>query len=410
MRVIFSTACLISMSTVALASGGTSSGGGNTITNRNNPWFLENTKEVRYCIEMDEANFGVSESVAAEAIQNSIAYWKKSFAIADNNGYEEGQLEPYGQLRVATQRFVKTDCNENTDLRFQLGILSPDQIEAIGEPREFVGLAFRTEYDPKELKGKGLIYIAPQSGPLRPTSTYFAEKTWETCEGCALREVLKHELGHVFGLQHSNYGDLDLMDERMPAMFTHNEVLPEIEREAAYIVKHLEKPYFHFEIDSFLFATLDEEAQKIFGLTSNEKILKIVRGNPDNEDDFRFLAGSSQQLPLKEIGKICSEHGRMNSIQVSSSSEYAVVLYYTDEQRVFSRLPDPENEGLGQLSGYEKQTEYEMSAGYCSNDGQIRIPVLLRLDGNGPRLGTVVDGIIDTDFLRDDWRLRNQSK
>ena len=58
------------------AGGATSSGGGNSFHNSDNPWFLENTEIVPYCIQIDEANFGVSLEFAKAKIEGALTYWK----------------------------------------------------------------------------------------------------------------------------------------------------------------------------------------------------------------------------------------------------------------------------------------------------------------------------------------------
>lgn len=54
------------MSCTALA--GMDSGGGMIVKDSKNPWFLNNTDQVSYCIERDERHFPISEVISTEQI------------------------------------------------------------------------------------------------------------------------------------------------------------------------------------------------------------------------------------------------------------------------------------------------------------------------------------------------------
>ena len=98
-----------------------------------------------------------------------------------------------------------------------------------GQPQQFVGITVRTEYDEGTRKGRGFVYIAPESGPLRFEGTDTIRYPWSLrdspvwARGFGLfHKVLTHELGHVFGVAHRPSPSREfvywysIMDERFP--------------------------------------------------------------------------------------------------------------------------------------------------------------------------------------------------
>jgi len=172
--------------------GGESSGGGQLVRDANNPWFVINTKTVSYCVEFDSQNFSKLTWAPEKLIEKAVSFWKAEFEANKPNGQEE--------TGVASQKFVQEQCQDSTDVRFQFGVLHPNQKQYFKDPIQFVSSAVRTSYDPITLKGKGFVYISPDSGPLRFQSEKPDQKTWEIGNSGAVYKILKHELGHVFGI------------------------------------------------------------------------------------------------------------------------------------------------------------------------------------------------------------------
>ena len=183
-----------------------SSGGGELIKDLHNPWFIQNTKKVTYCIVRDDAHFKLNdeEGFPIEAlVEKAFKFWKDEFKTSYN---------PLGDakdgVKVATQDFVKLNCDQNPDINFQFGHLSTSQLDEMKkmalDPRGFVSLAVRTDYDQVNLKAKGFIYLAADSGPLRPNTDDMLDHPWAEGSGSFIYKILVHELGHVFGLQHQN--------------------------------------------------------------------------------------------------------------------------------------------------------------------------------------------------------------
>jgi len=181
-----------------LHAGNSSAGGGVISKYANNPWFLNaNTTKIKYCIKSDI--FPYSDAELDHFVQKGFAFWQAQIAGGDS------------QARIGAQTFVAS-CDGDVDIQFQFGFLTPEQKQAIPDYRDFLSFANRTAYDKVTLRGKGYIYVAPETGPDRPDADYILPNQWTFCQGCVLEESIKHELGHVFGVPH--YGDkFDLMGE-----------------------------------------------------------------------------------------------------------------------------------------------------------------------------------------------------
>lgn len=183
--------------------GAESSGGGLLLHDRTNPWWVQNTTEVRYCVDIDEASFSLDRATAESSIAKAFGYWKKQFSAAISGEPNNGMLEkPNNRVQVATQNFVQSPCDDSVDLRFQLGRLLPQQETALGDSSSIVGITVRTSYDRQNIRGKGYIYIAADIGPKRHPEFSKDFNPWDFAEGRFFYATVVHELGHVFGLPH----------------------------------------------------------------------------------------------------------------------------------------------------------------------------------------------------------------
>lgn len=186
---------------IAGASGGMDSGGGGLVQDSQNPWFVQNTKTVRYCLLYDFNRFRQSADVTERAVRRAFQFWQKEFSDSQS-------IFPV-RIEVATQNFVQVECNDakdpNVDIAFQFGFLTYEQMQKfdLTKINRLAGFSMRTSYNPAVLKGKGYIYIAPDSGPFKFGGQQTVPQPWNVNDGALLYWTLVHELGHVFGVQHS---------------------------------------------------------------------------------------------------------------------------------------------------------------------------------------------------------------
>lgn len=175
--------------------GGWVVGGGQIQNDSNNPWFLNNNKNVSYCIQVDETNFSLKKPQLETIVARALKFWTRQFA-------ESYYADP--DFPVGRQVFSYEDCTSSTDLRFQFGVLSLDQIQNLSGIDKKIAMAVRTDYDQVQLRGKGFIYLVPERGPLALEPGLMWPTSWSKFDGWTTQLTVMHELGHVFGLSHSD--------------------------------------------------------------------------------------------------------------------------------------------------------------------------------------------------------------
>ncbi len=396
----FLVSSLLSLSTGLAYGGNGSSGGGNIYGNQLNPWFLSNTKSVTYCLEVAPGFSDISEEKLASMVDEAFGYWARTFSGTTPYEYigEVSGLD----LRLATQTFVRdAACSSTTDIKFQFGYLSEDQKVSWPNYRQLIAGAFRTSYDEVRLRGKGIIYIAPERGPLRPRSRTLHAKPWSYGTHNALRFTLTHEIGHVFGLQDDHYSSsFNLMSSRFVEKVTRIE---QVEAHEDREVKSIPSP---FGCNNDFEAELGYEVET--GTVGSGEVSKNSAGRPPLASDGRIPEGLAKILGLpkdyilrfKTIKKQMSitfegrEYAKINftpSVTGEIQSDEAISIYLTTKQAVFQGIAPESYDIAHEIYFSVRQTRasnvvLELSNGY-------QLPVFVNFDQRcWPEIGTVYEG------------------
>lgn len=183
--------------------GGWVFGGGDQVGDKYNPWFLYSDKKIKFCISIDKKTFSADEGVVQKLVERSLEYWRSDFERLNKlTSINQNITE---NIKPAIQGFELASCATQPELRFLFGSgsLSIEEKSFLSN-FEFVSSSVRTAYDSKKLVGRGFVYIPSdiaEKSFLKPDQV---SRPWQI-EGLLYR-VLVHEVGHVYGVQHSQLG------------------------------------------------------------------------------------------------------------------------------------------------------------------------------------------------------------
>lgn len=255
-----------------------SSGGGHLLTSRVNPWFVQNTKIVTYCIDIDHANFGTTEREADNAFTHAVSYWQREFQFADRaekiSGSSEDDSHPF---ELATQRFVKGSCTQDVDLVLLLGKLDEEKQAYLINPKKIVAETVVSSYDGQNLRAKGFIYVSPESGRLGLAFGDLQPGRWSAKSGKRLQMLFIHELGHLFGIKHTE--GLGIMGRHFPMLLVSNDFpFAHTKRIPSYFLGELKES--RNENISYIFPASDESAALTDFFKANFQVnyLKFEKG------------------------------------------------------------------------------------------------------------------------------------
>ena len=353
--------------------------GGEVNSNAQNPWFLENTKTLRYCIRIDEDHFGISGRQADAIIQRAIHYWKLEFDLAFP-----------GEFKLATQVFVRSECSEdlqdeNIDLHFQLGTLTAKQETFLAEPTKYVGAAVRTDYDEVNLRAKGFVYISPQTGRLALKQPGIVSLRWEIYNSKLLYYTLVHELGHVFGIPHRGRSWTNIMSVESPEL----SLLPSLAKFAGTTA--FESHFFAFkELQMLNFGSPKQLTKDFLGLSPVTSYLRL------HFVDQKFEVFESEN-PQGKVGVRRVGTGKVADEILARRVERIVAVRLSSKQNVFKVGPRYSSylEGPGILF-VTKSGVYR-----TIDDGVVR-NFIVELGPNSARIGTFFNGLPIVDVLHPD--------
>jgi hypothetical protein len=387
-----------------LASCGTSfagtvtSGGGRLFRYAQNPWWVENTKEVSYCIEIDSVNFDDLEVDEAKTmIEASLSSWKNVYDKLEDGGYEDGQLVPYGQLRLATQKFVYEPCSGQTDLRFQFGVISKDQKKNFVNIKDFVGAAVRTEYDLVNLSSKGFIYIAPLKGDNAPSTDDLEPAAWTLWNRSFLKISLDHEVGHIFGNQDNT--SEDLMDGRTLEALISKKMIAglKLAKISGKSVRRITTPEaLAIPMRNVQYKGCGDSGRLnpiwntvYFGIPNNVACSKITV----NPESYKIVIETAENASTPY-----SYYGEIKWNQTSGTGSFMARLDLPSQQKVFSKIPD----SYGSLLGEYADKETTFSGTFKSASG-MKKPVLVQFKSGNQ---VSVTGFEKNKFVEDLWTIQ----
>lgn len=196
--ILFLSLGIISLSANARSGDGwSSSGGGEYIIDKNNPWFM-GRMPVRWCVNHGGVqNFSLPEKLSKVEVEKGIMRIVNQLKLveenrtdfADNENYSDFIIKKCGvELDKETGNFIQ-NCGFNSanilfistnyeyvekckdaELEVILGNVDDSKVKnlisdlGVEKFRRMAGVAIRTSYDRETLRGKGFIYIAADLG------------------------------------------------------------------------------------------------------------------------------------------------------------------------------------------------------------------------------------------------------
>ncbi len=371
-------------------SGGWTSGGGELMDNRSNPWFLQlastsKLKVVPYCIVRD-SSYPLTINALYQAVSGALSFWQDEFS----EYYSGEDAIDHQDFYLGREKFIwDQSCSGNADdhdvdalprrLIFQFGFLSPPQeagLKDLGKERaHLVGIAVRTGYDEKALQGKGFIYITDKVKSENGVVASFNSNQ--------LRKALIHELGHVYGLGHfgvsgeimnEDYPHIALLnDDGFQSNYLSNVLVSKTQRPRNICFQSAAAKLFALSGDGFGCIRYKFDAEKTISLTLTEKFMITMKG-PAGPPTI------SDHIPQDtSLGRIIL----LDSAIINVNTRIRVVTNIGGAQIL--------------LDGPAVAT-YAASAIYETDDGN-RQPISIRLSPGGMELGVLMDDVMYFDVL-----------
>lgn len=186
--------------------------GGEHITNEQNPWFL-GSDPVHYCLKHDPTAFSVDPDQVRKVIHEALQTWLGFIKTSYPYKLEAPLLLAQKGITSLALDFSEVSCAEPHELVFLLGVTDSDISDALEyRAKEIIALSFRDEYSDDVGRAKGRIWLTPDLGDRRYQGPNPGPGFWGKQHH--LQNVMTHELGHVFGVKHSEVG---LMAADFPA-------------------------------------------------------------------------------------------------------------------------------------------------------------------------------------------------
>jgi hypothetical protein len=327
------------------------SSGGELFEDSQNPWWLQNTPEVRFCVKVDKEAISATEDMIQLGFERAIGYWQSEFEELRRVAQVLNQSPLH--VEIATQKFTRVGCDENPDLRILAGFgsLSPTEAKFIGDTGRIIATSVRTNYDKVTLKGKGFVFLGSDLGKYKIRQAASA-KPWR--KPTLVKYAFVHELGHIFGIPHVGDGGLmaeGFLDETFSKNWMDAAPLP---------IERMDNDGTH----AIPFLTPYESIQIMCGLSENfdkslcEKYFELL---PEHSAGLNFLwTPGEMEIKVTSLGGIIragtplpvadAPVGNIKITKLGVETAELVKVHLPAEQTVFP-WPDKEHPVLEYLAG-----------------------------------------------------------
>lgn len=374
--------------------GGWTSGGGELIKDKHNPWFLNNIQRIYYCIEIDQDNFSLNEKLVRLRVSQAIDFWKKEFEKTDS----------LSNIKIATQDFIEqVSCNHQTDLSFQFGYLSPKQLSKVSNHNQHVAFSVRTEYDSIHLKGKGFIYLSADSGPLALDIEHDIEGMWSQGQGYMAQWILVHELGHVFGIPHDPSSIL------MSATFAEDLVMGYV-TDNIVVQGSIPYSYFQYNIQNGLDFSECYDEYEIPNLKKSPAFDFFNPPDRGGKSCYGIEISENHELNVYTksfFSKWSNDKIKIGSAQLTlfessfAPETYGLISVYLPDNQIVFGSKDLKKSFNSRVQLYER-SELNFQGIYRSVDGSTKRQIFVKLRANtGPIFSGIVNGILFPDLMYD---------
>jgi hypothetical protein len=373
---------------VSALGGSWSSSGGELFRDARNPWFIRDTEEVSYCVQIDEEHFGASKEQVSESIKVAIAFWQREFTNAPMP-----TLPDYGPLKLAGQRFIEKSCGQSIDLSFQFGVLSQEQHDYLVDPTKYAAVTVRTNYNEDgQMRAKGFIYVSPANGPLAYHRRNLQNtEPWQKGNGVNLQLALVHELGHVFGLPH-NGGLGELMSETFLEGILHDETPPMSLEEVRYFtLSPGKRKICHHPL-------LLERLTDFFGYAKRFQCIQV--NYVHEEGNTRFGNTHMQVYAAESLDASLELVGTAELLLTGFFPQTVPIIWIPERQEVFT-LQDIAMSGIAMGVLSASSMLFSKSGTYRSLDGKTQRNVIVQFEqGSGRASGMGLhDGVIQPNLF-----------
>lgn len=372
---------LIQLSQPAMAApkkvGWISSGGEVFLFDRN-PWFLKNVTTVRYCLVIDANSVSLPPADVKAAFLSALQYWQTELKGDFSHPIP-------GIAAVATQNWLESACDENTDIAIKVGhgALDSDEIAFLtrseGENsagkrvESYIGVSIRKSYDLAEMRAKGTLFIASDRGAhAYENKGQLIVEAWKN--KALLEYAFMHELGHVFGIPHTGMG-------MMSEVFLEQALST---RMASFYIQNPQQSFLNPPLN-FEVCSLSGTFQPQFFKIATDASCLVLRKDTQNANGIRWIVLTRQYATSQpqEIGDITLERASAKKM----NSKPVITIQLPEEQKVFGST----DRGFASflISGLTSESDYE---GAFHLKGSLKpYPLIASLRTDGVTLWAVVD-------------------